>query len=109
MNAAKNLITASVLLALGVSTGVYAAPKEEDSAYQWGRWAVLSPAAGGQDPYVAVNTPGADFNARPGDASEFEPKIEPGPPVPPPPTVTDDPRDRLPPRPTIPQLPPQPN
>ncbi|MGD8842404.1 MAG: hypothetical protein PVJ83_02925 [Gammaproteobacteria bacterium] len=50
-------------------------PTEQDSVYQWGRWAVLSPAAGGAEPYQAASTPGAEFNARPGDASEFQPEL----------------------------------
>lgn len=94
---------------LGISLAPLSAQaKEGDSAYQWGRWAVLSPAAGGAEPYVAVATPGADFNARPGDASEFDPEIasvgtpppssgppvvEPNPPGSPPPIG--DPRDGL--------------
>jgi hypothetical protein len=61
---------------LGVSLiPLSAQAKEQDSAYQWGRWAVLSPAAGGPEPYVAVKTPGAEFNARPGDAEEFQPQV----------------------------------
>lgn len=54
---------------------VVAQEPEQDSAYQWGRWAVLSPAAGGQ-PFIAPDDPGAQFNARPGEASEFQPKVQ---------------------------------
>jgi len=60
---------------LGTSQAGLVQAKEEDSAYQWGRWAVLSPAAGGAEPYVAPDTPGAEFNARPGDASQFQPEV----------------------------------
>jgi len=94
---------------LGISQAGLVQAKEEDSAYQWGRWAVLSPAAGGAEPYVAVDTPGAEFNARPGDASQFQPEIlsvgtAPEPPVQPPivvpnppgnPPPIGDPRDGL--------------
>jgi hypothetical protein len=66
------LVAATIL---GISQAGMAQAKEEDSAYQWGRWAVLSPAAGGAEPYVAPDTPGAEFNARPGDASQFQPEI----------------------------------
>jgi len=75
MLSAKRVIYLAAGMVLGVSQTVLAASNEEDSAYQWGRWAVLSPAAGGAEPYVAVDTPGADFNARPGDASEFQPEL----------------------------------
>ncbi len=77
MNTAKKLIVVSVALALGMSSAANAAAqKEQDSAYEWGRWAVLSPAAGGDEPYVAGLEPGAVYNARPGDAEEFDPKVE---------------------------------
>ena len=77
MNTSKKMIVASIALALGVSSAANAAAqKEEDSAYEWGRWAVLSPAAGGNEPYVAGLEPGAVNNARPGDADEFDPDVE---------------------------------
>lgn len=90
-------------MALCLSGSVFAAQTgEQDSAYRWGRWAVLSPAAGGVEPYVQAATPGADFNARPGDAPQFQPNVtvdQSPPPVDDPrdrpsPIVTDDPRDR---------------
>ena len=95
MNTARSLVALGVVLAaLGSSQAVWAAQqKEEDSAYQWGRWAVLSPAAGGE-PYVARQEPDAAKNARPGEADEFQPKAL----VTVQPPVADDPRDRLPPR-----------
>jgi hypothetical protein len=113
MKRAKRIVVLATGMVLGAAQGAWAAqqPPEEDSAYRWGRWAVLSPAAGGTEPYVQVATPGADYNARPGDASQFDPVVlstETPPPVaddprdrlpPPPPPVTDDPRDRLPPPP----------
>ena len=70
------MVVVSVALALGMSAAANAAKqKEEDSVYKWGRWAVLSPAAGGQ-PYVAALTPDAVNNSRPGEADEFQPKVE---------------------------------
>lgn len=48
--------------------------KAQDSVYTWGRWAVLSPAAGGE-PYVAALAPDAANNARPGEAEEFQPIV----------------------------------
>ena len=60
--------------------------KEEDSVYQWGRWSVLSPAAGGTT-YQASVTPDAANNARPSDADEFQPKIVGTGPEPPPAVV----------------------
>jgi len=114
MNTAKKLVVIGVALVLGMSTAANAAKqKEEDSVYKWGRWAVLSPAAGGQ-PYVAAITPDAVNNSRPGEADEFQPKVqdEDIPPVQPPvvPPTADDPRDRLPPRANDPRdrLPPRP-
>jgi hypothetical protein len=90
MMSSKCLVGLAIGLVVGLVECASAAQnKEEDSAYRWGRWAVLSPAAGGAEPYVAVNTPGSDFNARPGEASDFDPEIvvlggEPPPPVEPP-------------------------
>ena len=91
MNTAKKCVIAGFALSMILGSVANAAnkKKEEDSVYQWGRWAVLSPAAGGA-PYVAPPAPDVAFNARPGDPG-FQPKVE----VPPTPN---DPRDRLPPR-----------
>ena len=62
---------------LGAGQQVVAAQKkEEDSVYKWGRWAVLSPAAGGPPPYVAALEPDAVNNARPEEAEEFSPQVE---------------------------------
>ena len=85
----KKLVAIGVVLALGAGQQVGAAQKkEEDSVYKWGRWAVLSPAAGGPPPYVAALAPDAVNNARPEEAEEFSPKVEglaePEPPEPPP-------------------------
>lgn len=74
LSAKRVTYLAAAVVILGVSQTALAA-QEEDSAYQWGRWAVLSPAAGGAEPYAAVATPGAVYNARPGDASEFQPEV----------------------------------
>jgi hypothetical protein len=106
MKLKTNLIAIGVVVALGAGQQVVAAQKkEEDSVYKWGRWAVLSPAAGGPPPYVAALAPDAVNNARPEEAEEFSPKIlgleqptpVPGPVEPPP----GDPRDRLPPPPVV--------
>jgi len=110
MRSQRPIVYLAAAAILGICQTGLAQAKEEDSAYHWGRWAVLSPAAGGAEPYVAVKTPGAEFNARPGDASQFQPEILSGNTPPP---VTDDPRDRLPPLPPPPptdprnRLPPQ--
>jgi len=82
----RQLINLTIGIVLGASQLTVAAQaKETDSVYQWGRWAVLSPAAGGVQPFVAARAPGADHNARPGDAG-FQPEVlgggaPPGPPV----------------------------
>lgn len=95
--ALKQLVMMTAATGLWVSCGAaLAQQKEQDSAYRWGRWAVLSPAAGGAEPYVQATTPGANFNARPGDASIFDPTVTAN--APPPPAEGGDPRDRLPPR-----------
>jgi hypothetical protein len=76
MNSKHTLVAMSVALALGAGQPAIAADgDDEDSVYQWGRWAVISPAAGGPE-YVARLTPDAVNNARPEDADEFDPKIE---------------------------------
>ena len=65
----------ALVLVFGASQEVWAAQqKENDSVYRWGRWAVLSPAAGG-DSYKSSVTPDAANNARPGDAVEFQPVV----------------------------------
>jgi hypothetical protein len=111
MKSAKRIVVLATSMVLGAAQGAWAAqpPPEEDSAYRWGRWAVLSPAAGGTEPYVQVATPGADYNARPGDASQFDPVVlstETPPPLGPPVVVPNppgnpppigDPRGSLPP------------
>jgi hypothetical protein len=75
MRSQRPIVYLAAAAILGICQTGLAQAKEEDSAYHWGRWAVLSPAAGGAEPYVAVKTPGAEFNARPGDASQFQPEI----------------------------------
>lgn len=111
MNAKKYIIALGITSTLAVGQNVLAQEPGGDSAYQWGRWAVLSPAAGGE-PFRAPDAPGSDFNARPSDADAFQPEVlrtqvdppvitDPGdrPRPTPPPSVT-DPGDR--PRPTPP-------
>jgi len=69
-------VALGLVLVVGVGQQAWAMQqKEEDSVYQWGRWAVLSPAAGGES-YQAALTPDAANNARPSDADEFQPKAE---------------------------------
>jgi hypothetical protein len=75
MRSQRPIVYLAAAAILGICQTGLAQAKEEDSAYHWGRWAVLSPAAGGAEPYVAAKTPGAEFNARPGDASQFQPEI----------------------------------
>lgn len=92
MKLKTNLVALGVVVALGAGQQVVAGQKkEQDSVYQWGRWAVLSPAAGGPPPYVAALEPDAVNNARPEEAEEFSPKVlglvEPEPPIPPEPPV----------------------
>ena len=91
----------ALVLVFGASQEVWAAQqKENDSVYRWGRWAVLSPAAGG-DSYKSSVTPDAANNARPGDAVEFQPEVAsigvpPGSPLQPP-VVTPNPPGTSPP------------
>ena len=75
MKSLKRVAALGLVLALGAGQQAWATQqKEEDSVYQWGRWSVLSPAAGG-DSYQAALTPDAANNARPSDADEFQPKV----------------------------------
>lgn len=75
MNTAKKYVIAGFALSMVLGSVANAAnKKDEDSVYQWGRWAVLSPAAGGAN-YVAPPTPDVAFNARPGDPG-FQPEVE---------------------------------
>jgi len=100
MRSQRPIVYLAAAAILGISQTGLTQAKEEDSAYHWGRWAVLSPAAGGAEPYVAVKTPGAEFNARPGDASQFQPEIlsvGTAPVTPLPPTVEPNPPGQLPP------------
>jgi hypothetical protein len=77
MKLKTNLVAIGVVVALGAGQQVVAAQKkEQDSVYKWGRWAVLSPAAGGPPPYVAALEPDAVNNARPEEAEEFSPQVE---------------------------------
>ncbi len=75
-----NIKTRAVVLGVGLALGsvqIASAAKhrdEEDSVYEWGRWAVLSPAAGGE-PYRGASEPEASNNVRPDGADEFSPKI----------------------------------
>ena len=103
MKLIKQLSALSVALTLGVVQPVCSAGQGQDSVYTWGRWAVLSPAAGGPPPYVPALTPDALYNARPEEAIEFSPQVlgleapgvVPNPPGEPPPSG--DPRSNPPP------------
>ena len=66
MSASKHIRVLVMTAALAVGQSAVAQEPAGDSAYQWGRWAVLSPAAGGE-PFRAPDEPGADFNVRPGE------------------------------------------
>ena len=95
MKSLKRVAALGLVLALSAGQQAWAAQQqEEDSVYRWGRWAVLSPAAGG-DSYEGQVTPDAANNARPGEASEFQPVVAAigTPPVPPvqPPSIGPDP------------------
>lgn len=94
MSANKYLIALAASAALALGQSAVAQEPAGDSAYQWGRWAVLSPAAGGE-PFQAPDDPGADFNVRPGEL--FGPEVQStlAPPV-------NDPGDS--PRPTLPPI-----
>ncbi len=75
MKSWKRLVALGLVLALGAGQQAWAAQQQEDdSVYRWGRWAVLSPAAGG-DSYRGQVTPDAANNARPSDASAFQPVV----------------------------------
>jgi len=75
MKSGIRLVTIGLVLASSAGQQAWAAQqKEDDSVYRWGRWAVLSPAAGG-DSYEESVTPDAANNARPGDAQEFQPEV----------------------------------
>ncbi len=88
MSANKYLVV--LAMAATLSQGAMAQEASKDSAYQWGRWAVLSPAAGGQA-YQAPSEPGADNNYRPGDF--YDPQVQAlvAPPVGPPTIVPNPP------------------
>jgi len=82
----KHLLAVSIATLLAGFTQSALAMQEDDSVYEWGRWSVLSPAAG-SEPYRAPEETVAQFNARPGEADEFDPEVlsNPGqPPVNPP-------------------------
>lgn len=103
MKLIRQLSALSVALTLGAVQQVCIAAQGQDSVYKWGRWAVLSPAAGGPPPYVPALTPDAVNNARPEEAIEFSPQVlgleapgvVPNPPGEPPPSG--DPRSNPPP------------
>jgi hypothetical protein len=92
MRLPKSVVAPAVaaLLLAAAPLAFSAQQASQDSVYKWGRWAVLSPAAGGAEPYQAASEPGAEYNARPGDASEFQPELAGlGPPNVPAPSIGD--------------------
>jgi len=109
MHAFGRVILIGFVLLMGAGQTVWAEQGEaQDSVYKWGRWAVLSPAAGGE-PYVAALSPDASNNARPGEASEFQPEVESTSAVIPPgigPVDPGQPPGNLPPPPPPPSVPP---
>ena len=98
MSANKHLIALAISTALAIGQSAVAQEPAGDSAYQWGRWAVLSPAAGGE-PFSAPDAPGAAYNVRPGDLYGPEVASLGEPPVPPvrPPVVVPNPPGQPPP------------
>ena len=109
MSANKHLIALATTAAMTLSQSAFAQEPAGDSAYQWGRWAVLSPAAGGE-PFRAPDDPGADYNVRPGDLYGPEVLSTQAPPVGPPtigdvdptvPIITQPPTVRTPPSPIV--------
>lgn len=67
MKTTKTVFTAIAGVLLSAQAVTVMAASEQDSPYRWGRWAVLSPAAGGSEPFVAAVEPGATNNALPGE------------------------------------------
>ena len=98
MKIKRHTIALAITAALALGQNAVAQDTTEDSAYQWGRWAVLSPAAGGE-PFRAPDAPGSDFNARPSDADAFQPEIASisSPPLSQPPIVVPNPPGQQPP------------
>lgn len=95
MRSASSLVALGVALALSAGQAVAATPQEGDSVYQYGRWAVLSPAAGAGQPYVAAVTPDAANNLRPEEG--FSPVVLGSEPVVEPPGVVPNPPGNPPP------------
>lgn len=95
---AKTLIPALIMACMAAPVTAET-EGDDDSVYSYGRWAVLSPAAGGGEPYVAALMPAAE-NLRPEESDDLEPEVVrfevPTIPEPTDPPVGDDPRDRLP-------------
>ena len=109
MSANKHLIALAISTALAIGQSAVAQEPAEDSAYQWGRWAVLSPAAGGE-PFSAPDAPGAANNVRPGDLFGPEVLSTQAPPIGPPtigdvdptvPIISQPPTVRTPPAPIV--------
>ena len=87
MDVNKSLIALSISLALAGGTGVLqAAVEDDDSVESWGRWAVLSPAAGAEDVIAFAPAGGNDIGRC--EASANCP--DPNPPTPTPTPVSEE-------------------
>ncbi|MBI5040886.1 MAG: hypothetical protein HZB57_06725 [Gammaproteobacteria bacterium] len=94
MRFSKSVLAISIALAVSGVAGAATKSNEDDSVHEWGRWAVLMPAAGPEaGPDVAVIPAGNDLGSC--ESSENCPKIvsnsvePPQPPPPPPPPVVE--------------------
>jgi hypothetical protein len=79
MKFGKPLLALGISVALtGVSGGVAAVAKDadDDSVYRWGRWAVLAPAAGGEDLIAFAPAGGNDLGRCEAGANCPDPKAE---------------------------------
>ncbi len=77
MNTQRTLVAAAVSVAVLAAVPVWGKSQnieeESDSVYRWGRWAVLSPAAGGEETRAIQRDTGNDL--RPGEAGENTPDL----------------------------------
>lgn len=79
MNFSKPLLALGISIVLaGVSGGVAAVAKDadDDSVYRWGRWAVLAPAAGGEELIAFAPAGGTDLGRCEAGANCPDPQAE---------------------------------